>query len=635
PQTYLFGPFLVDTGEGLLLRDGLPLPLTPKAFETLVALVRRSGHVVSKDELMREVWPDSFVEENNLSQNISQLRRILESAGGEGVVRYIETVPRRGYRFNAPVTAHEGGYDTLLVREVTRTRVVIEEEEDDTEAPRLRPHAPAGVRDQLTGAAGEPGALQLVPYGFPPPVGGRLAPAGRAGEFPPELQRIPETHYARSGDVNIAYQVLGDAPLDLVFVMGWVSHIEYFWAEPTFARFLRRLATFSRLILFDKRGTGLSDRVPLNELPTLEQRMDDVRAVLDAVGSDRAALCGVSEGGPMSALFAATYPEKTSALVMIGTYAKRIWSPDYPWAPAADRRQQFFEEMREQWGGPVGIEERAPSLAGDPHFREWWATYLRMGASPGAAVALTKMNAEIDVRPVLPTVRVPTLVIHRTNDLCLKVEEGRYVAAQIPGAKFVELPGRDHLPFVGDQDAILDEVEEFVTGVRHTHEPDRVLATVLFARIVDPPARRAALGEARWAELINRLQSHVRKEIDWSRGRESDMAGEGPLATFDGPARGIRAACAVSEYAARLGVEVHAGLHTGECDMLEGGHVGGLAVRIGAAVRDRAGAGEVWVSSTVKDLVAGSGIEFEDCGAHLLEGVPGEWRLFKVDHGCR
>ncbi len=286
-----------------------------------------------------------------------------------------------------------------------------------------------------------------------------------AREFSRESQRPPETKYARSGDLNIAYQVIGDAPLDLVFVMGWVSHLEYFWAEPSFARFLRRLASFSRLIVFDKRGTGLSDRVPINELPTLEQRMDDVRAVLDAVGSERAAICGISEGGPLSALFAATYPEKTAALVMIGTYAKRIRDDNYPWAPTAEAREHFFDEIREHWGGPVGLEERAPSVAADPRFREWWATYLRMGASPGAAVALTKMNAEIDVRHVLSSVRVPTLVLHRTGDLCLKVEEGRYVAELVPGARFVELAGVDHLPFVGDQDAMLDEVEEFLTGV--------------------------------------------------------------------------------------------------------------------------------------------------------------------------
>jgi DNA-binding winged helix-turn-helix (wHTH) protein/pimeloyl-ACP methyl ester carboxylesterase/class 3 adenylate cyclase len=601
---YVFGPFVVDTREGLLLREGRPVPLTPKAFEVLITLVENSGHCIGKDELMRRVWPDSFVEENNLSQNISQLRRALQ-AEGEDAAQYIETVPRRGYRFRASVSVREGA---LFIHEKTRTRVVIEE--DDAEEKGARLATSVGRNED------ERAAL-------------------KQDEFPPELMRVPETKYARSGDVNIAYQTLGSAPLDLVFVMGWVSHLEYFWREPSFARFLRRLASFSRLILFDKRGTGLSDRVQLSELPTLEQRMDDVRAVLDAVGSERAALCGVSEGGPMSALFAATYPEKTAALVMIGTYAKRVRDDDYPWAPTAEEREKFFDEMRAHWGGPVGLEERAPSAATDKNFREWWAEYLRMGASPGAAVALTKMNAEIDVRHVLPSIRVPALVIHRAGDVCLKVEEGRYVAERIPGAKYVELPGVDHLPFVGDQDAILDEVEEFLTGVRHAQEPDRVLATVLFLNIADSPARRAAMGDARWLELIERLRAHVSKEIKWFRGREIDIEGTGPLATFDGPARAVRAACAVTEYAARLGVETRAGLHTGECDLVAEGRVSGVAVEIGRAVRDHAQAGEVLVSSTVKDLVAGSGIAFTEHGARAFQGVPGEWRLFKVERAGR
>ncbi|MDQ3686093.1 MAG: alpha/beta fold hydrolase, partial [Acidobacteriota bacterium] len=431
-RLYEFGSFIVDAAEGLLLRDGQPIPLTPKAFETLIALVENSGHVLGKDELMRRVWPDSFVEENNLSQNISILRKALGDgvAGGQ---KYIETVPKRGYRFVAGVT------------ELRDERAAVAEEAAKVPAVVVAEHSP-GV-DEIRA----PGFELPKEYGSAAPV--------RTREFNSDLQLPPETKYARSGDFNIAYQVIGDAPLDLVFVMGWVSHLEYFWSEPSFARFLRRLASFSRLILFDKRGTGLSDRVPVNELPTLEQRMDDVRAVLDAVGSERAAICSISEGGPMSALFAATYPEKTAALVMIGTYAKRIRDDDYPWAPTAAAREHFFDEIRQHWGGPVGLEERAPSVAADARFREWWATYLRMGASPGAAVALTKMNAEIDVRHVLPTIRVPTLVLHRTGDLCLKVEEGRYVAERIPGAKFVELPGVDHLPFVGNQDEILDEVE--------------------------------------------------------------------------------------------------------------------------------------------------------------------------------
>jgi DNA-binding winged helix-turn-helix (wHTH) protein/pimeloyl-ACP methyl ester carboxylesterase len=607
-RTYIFGPFVLDAREGTLLREGRPVQLTPKAFETLVALVEQSGHCIGKEELMRRVWPDSFVEENNLSQNISQLRRALQAEGTD-VAQYIETVPRRGYRFNAPVNVRE----EAAPDETKGTRTVFNEADEGPSADAL-----ASGRVEV----------------FARPAGVVDASQQGADEFPPELLRVPETRYALSGDVNIAYQTLGDAPLDLVFVMGWVSHLEYFWREPSVARFLRRLATFSRLILFDKRGTGLSDRVPLDQLPTLEQRMDDVRAVLEAVGSERAAIIGISEGGPLSALFAATYPERTSALVMIGTYAKRVRDEDYPWAPTWEQRGEFLREMREHWGGPVGIEERAPSKANDPAFREWWAEYLRMGASPGAAVALTKMNAEIDVRHVLPTVRVPTLVIHNRGDLCLKVEEGRYVASRIPGARFVELPGSDHLPFFEGQEATLNEIEEFLTGARHVREPDRVLATLLFAGIVERDVRAAEQGAARWRDLIGRFRAHVSKEIKWFRGREIDMEGTGPLATFDGPARAIRCACAVSEYAARLNIEVRAGLHTGECDLLEGGRVGGLAVEIGQAVREQAGAGEVLVSHTVKDLVAGSGITFEERGARAFKGLPGDWRLFRVERGA-
>ena len=427
----------------------------------------------------------------------------------------------------------------------------------------------------------------------------RLSYVGQALSLSP----VPETRYARSGDVNIAYQVVGDGPLDLVFVMGWITHLEYFWQEPSFARFLRRLASFSRLILIDKRGTGLSDRVPLHQLPTLEQRMDDVRAVMEAVGSPRAALCGISEGGPMCSLFAATYPERTSALVMIGTYAKRIRSEDYPWGPTAEQREAFFELMQREWGGPVGIAERAPSRASDPAFREWWAKYLRMGASPGAAVALKRMNAEIDVRHVLPTIRVPSLIIHRSGDLCLKVEEGRYVASRIPNAKYVELPGNDHLPFVGDQDAIIDEVEEFLTGVRHNSAPDRVLATILHVRLGDAGAHRIA----------------IERELKWFRGRLISLDANTLQAAFDGPARAVRCAGAICKAVSAAA----AGLHTGECDLV-GETMGGSPLEIGAAISARAGAGEVLVSRTVRDLVAGSGIEFAE------NGELDEWRLYRV-----
>ncbi len=437
----------------------------------------------------------------------------------------------------------------------------------------------------------------------------------------------PETRYARSGDVNIAYQVVGNGPFDLVYVMGWVSNLDYFWEEPAYARFLHRLASFSRLILFDKRGTGLSDRVPEAQLPTLEQRMDDVRAVMDAAGSERAALFGVSEGGPMAALFAATYPERTSALVMYGTYAKRIWDPAYPWAPTPQERQKFFGLIQQGWGGVVDIATLAPSVVGDERFRLWWAAYLRRSASPGAALALARMNTEIDIRHVLPAIRVPTLILHRTGDLDIDVRGSRYMAERILGDKYVELPGDDHLPWVGDQDAILDEAEEFLTGVRRGPEPDRVLATVLFTDVVGSTERAAELGDRRWRDLLAGYQALVRKELSRFRGREIDTVGDGFLAAFDGPARAIRCACAVSDAVPQLGIAVRAGLHTGEVEVM-GDKVGGIAVHIGARVAAHAGAGEVLVSSTVKDLVAGSGIQFEDRGAHALKGVPGEWRLF-------
>lgn len=441
----------------------------------------------------------------------------------------------------------------------------------------------------------------------------------------------PQTRYARSGEINIAYQVVGNGSLDLVCVMGWVSHLDLYWEEPTAARFLNRLASFSRLILFDKRGTGLSDRVPIKDLPTLEQRMDDVRAVMDAVSSARAALLGVSEGGPMSALFAATYPERTAALVMYGSYARRMWDTDHPWAPTEDDRDSWLRHIYEEWGTPLDLDERAPSAAKDPRFRQWWATYLSRSASPGAALALSTMNAEIDIRHVLGTIRVPTLILHRADDHTLRVEGARYMAERILGAKYVELPGEDHLPWVGDQDAILDEIEEFLTGVRRGPESDRVLATVMFLDVVGSTERAAALGDRGWRDLLESYYAVVRRELERYRGREVDTAGDGLLATFDGPARAIRCAVAACQAVKSLGIETRAGLHTGEVEML-GDSIGGIAVHIGARVGAMAGPSEVLVSSTVKDLVAGSGIEFQDRGIHSLKGVPGEWRLFTVSN---
>jgi pimeloyl-ACP methyl ester carboxylesterase len=437
---------------------------------------------------------------------------------------------------------------------------------------------------------------------------------------------IPETKYAKSGDVNIAYQVVGDGPLDLVYVPGWVSNIALMWEEPAHAHLLRRLASFSRLILFDKRGTGLSDPVPLDRLPMLEQRMDDVRAVMDAAGSERAALFGSSEGGLMSVLFAATYPERTRALIALAIYAKRIWSSDYPWAPTPEARAAEIDSIERAWGGEMDISNLAPTA--DEAFKRRAVAYLRRSASPGAAVALLRMNTQIDVRDVLPTIRVPTLVLQRAGDRDVNVEEGRWIAAQIPDAKYVELPGDEHLIWAGDVDAVVDEVEEFLTGERPLPEANRVLSTVLFTDVVDSSAHAAELGDRRWREVIGEHHARVRRQLDRFRGREIDTAGDGFFATFDGPGRAVRAAWTIRESVRELGIEIRAGVHTGECELMAD-KVGGIAVHTGARVAGAAGPGEVLVSSTVRDLVAGSGIGFEDRGEHELKGV-GSWRLYSV-----
>ncbi len=437
----------------------------------------------------------------------------------------------------------------------------------------------------------------------------------------------PETRYARSGDVYIAYQVVGNGPLDLVLIPPFVSHLEVYWEEPSLVRFLERLASFSRLILFDKRGTGLSDRVAEHALPDLTDRMDDVRAILDAVGSKRAALLGPSEGGPMAALFAATYPERTSALILYGTFASTIRDATYPWAMAAEDRSRIIETIPATWGRGQYVDLLAPSLSDDQRFRDWWARLERMGASPSAARALRRMNGQIDLRSVLSAIRVPTLVLHRTGDRDSSIEEGRYLAEHIPGARFVELSGNDHLPWAGDQDAILDEVEEFLTGVRQGPEIDRVLATVLFSDIVGSTEMAVQLGNQEYRTLLESYYSTVRRDLVRFRGRELDTAGDGFFATFDGPARGIRCACMTRDALQTIGIRIRAGLHTGECEVVQDRLVG-VALHIGARVAAHAAPGEVLVSSTVKDLVAGSGIQFQDRGTHSLKGVPGEWRLF-------
>ncbi|MEX0864632.1 MAG: adenylate/guanylate cyclase domain-containing protein [Acidimicrobiia bacterium] len=442
------------------------------------------------------------------------------------------------------------------------------------------------------------------------------------------------TSYARSGDVNIAYQVTGSGPRDLVYVPGWVSNIEVMWEDPGLARFLRRLASFSRLITFDKRGTGLSDPVTIDELPTLEVRMDDVRAVMDAVGSERATLFGHSEGGNMSILFAATYPERTEGLVLTGSYAKRIWAEDYPWAPTGEVRQGEIEETERSWGNPATIEFLAPSRAGDPAFRAWLQRYMRLSASPKAAAALLMMNTQFDVRAVLPAIRVPTLLLYRVDDADVRVEEGRYIASQIPHARLIELPGADHFFWAGETEDILYEIEEFVTGHRGSTGADRVLATVLFTDIVGSTEMASTFGDRAWSDLLQRHNAVVRAELSRWRGREIDTAGDGFLATFDGPARAIRCAASIAAAVQPLGIEVRCGLHTGEVEVV-GTDVAGLAVHIGARIAALAGPGEVLVSRTVRDLVGGGGFHFTTRGLHTLKGVSEDWEVYAVTDPVR
>jgi class 3 adenylate cyclase len=437
-----------------------------------------------------------------------------------------------------------------------------------------------------------------------------------------------ETRYADSDGVKIAYQVHGEGPLDLVFVPGFVSHLDLAWEEPSVARFFRRLASFARLIMFDKREQGLSDRT--GRPPTLEDSMDDLLAVLAVTGAERPALFGISEGGPMSMLFAATHPDRISSLVLYGTYARMSRAPDFPQGVPEAAFDRWRDRIHREWGGPAGMELWAPGEEGNEAFERWWSRLLRQGTSPSGASDLMDLYREIDVRPALAAIDVPALVVHRAGDKLVPAFHGRYLAEHIPGARYVELEGEDHLWVVGDQDAILDEVEEFLVGSRRAAEPERALATILFTDIVSSTERAAALGDRSWRQLLERHDAAIRRQLTLHRGREVKTMGDGFLATFDGPARAIRCATALQEDVASLGVEVRAGIHTGEVELI-GDDVGGMAVNIGARIGALAGGGEVLVSSTVRELVVGSGLEFADRGVRTLKGAPGEWRLFAVD----
>jgi pimeloyl-ACP methyl ester carboxylesterase len=435
-----------------------------------------------------------------------------------------------------------------------------------------------------------------------------------------------EVKYARSGEVHIAYRVFGGGPRDLVLIPGTLSHAELYWDLPINQYLLKRLTSFARVIVFDKRGQGLSDRVGEQ---TLEERIGDVRAVMDAAGSARATIFGWSEGGPMSLMFSATYPERTSALVLCGSFA---CTTAEPWLVTQEQWNQFLQRIESHWGQGVLVPINAPSRQNDAAFVQWFGRLERASASPGAILALMRANYGIDVRHVLPTIQAPTLILHRVGDKTVPVEAGRYLAQHIPGARYVELPGDDHLLQAFDQatlDLLIDETEEFITGARTVPEPDRVLVTVMFTDIVSSTERAATVGDRRWRALLDDYVGAARKQLERFRGREIDVAGDGLFAIFDGPARAIRCACAIRDAVHHLGLEVRAGVHTGECEVA-GPKVSGIAVHTGARIAAAARADEVLASGTVRDLVAGSGIQFADRGSHVLKGVPGDWRLFAV-----
>ena len=437
----------------------------------------------------------------------------------------------------------------------------------------------------------------------------------------------PETRYAKSGTVHVAYQVIGHGTIDLLVLSGFYSHLEAQWEEPRYARFLERLASFTRLILLDQRGTGLSDRAV--RLPTLEQHIDDVMAVMEAVGIDRAAVLGIAQGGALAALLAAVHPERVNSLILYAAYARLMKDDEYPWGRDSRWYRRLIQDTESGWGTGAILERLAPGMASDGSFREWWARFERLIHSPGSALAYLRMQADVDIRQVLPAIRVPTLVLQRGDDVYRDPANSRYLAEHIDGATYVELPGRDHLIFLGDQEALVDEVEEFLTGVRRGPESSRLLATLLFTDVVASTEHAAALGDERWRKLLESHNAVLREQIGRYRGREVATAGDGFFAMFDGPARAVRCAMAARDGVRALGLDIRAGLHTGEVEVA-GDDVSGIAVHVAARIAAEAPAGEVLVSTTVKDLVAGSGLRFDDRGLRSLKGVPGEWHLLAV-----
>jgi class 3 adenylate cyclase/pimeloyl-ACP methyl ester carboxylesterase len=442
----------------------------------------------------------------------------------------------------------------------------------------------------------------------------------------------PEVHYAKSGNVHIAYAVAGKGPVDLVVAPGWVSNVAAAWTSPPHRYFYTRLSAFCRLFLFDKRGTGMSDRDVA--VPTMEERMDDLRAVMDAVGVRKTAIFGISEGGSLAMLFAATHPKRTTKLALYGTFARRLWSPDYPWAPTPEERQRHYELIEAQWGGEMDVRAIAPSAAADSERARLLSDYYRASASPSAAIALAKLNTLMDIRHALPSIQAPTLVMHRKGDAEVKVEQGRWIASQIPGARYVEMPGDDHVPFYGDSDAVIDELQEFLTGERPVHEVERVLSTVVFTDIVRSTQLATELGDRAWCALLEQHFSMVTTSVSAHRGRLVKTTGDGALATFDGPARASRCAQAIVLGARSLGLEVRAGVHCGEIE-LRGDDVAGIAVHIASRVAAEASPGEVLVSRTVRDLTSGAGLALVDRGSKILAGVSETVQLYSLDSESR
>jgi pimeloyl-ACP methyl ester carboxylesterase/DNA-binding winged helix-turn-helix (wHTH) protein len=558
---FKFSGFELDRGAYQLRRNGESLPLERIPLDLLFMLIDRRGQLVTRGEIFERIWGKQVFVDTDNAINTA-IRKLRRALGDDPLSpKLIETVPARGYRFVATVST---------------------------------------ARQQLSTSSQELLADEVS-------------------------RDAPPVRYAMSGDIHIAYRVYGTGPRDIVMIPGTLAHLEVFWAIPSYQQLLKRLTAFARVIIFDKRGQGLSDRVVAEQ--TLEERIDDVRAVMDAAGSRNATIYGWSEGGPMSIMFAATYPERATALILYGTFAS---VKDKPWAVPREEWETTLTDIEKHWGEGILLAVNAPSATEDPAMVEWCRKLERASASPGSVVDLLRANYELDVRHILPSVKVPTLVMHRSGDALVPIASGRYLAEHVPGAIYSEIPGNDH--FVTDAqtaDFIADKIERLVTGTLRRPEPDRLLATVMFTHIVDSIERAATMGEQRWSELLKRFYDVLRSELATFRGQEIRTVSDGLLATFDGPARAIRCACSVRDKVTQLGLHVRTGLHTGECD-LSGDNLHGIAVDVAGRVASMATSDQVMMSSTVKDLVAGSNLQFADRGTHTLKGIPGEWRLFEA-----